>query len=381
MSAGLRAEVGVWRGSFHLDVALQVQPGEILAVLGPNGAGKSTLLRVVAGLLAVAEGSVACGGSVWDDPDGRVFVPAPERRAGYVFQDYRLFPHLSVLDNVAFGARSRGMSRRASRGGAAAVLERLDLTELASRRPAQLSGGQAQRVALARALASDPEVLLLDEPLAALDARTRIEVRGLLRRHLADFGGPTLLVVHDPLEAMVLADRILVIENGHVVQTGTPSAVARHPATEYVARLVGVNLYAGTVVDPATGRIRLDDGGELVAVAGAHDVDPDDPPGRLRRGERVQVALRPASITLHTREPDGSARNRWRGRVVGMEQLADRVRVEVSGPFDAAVDITASALAELAIHEGVEVWLSAKATEVVAYPGGEAPIVDPEPGE
>nr|WP_269326515.1 ABC transporter ATP-binding protein [Kineosporia mesophila] len=338
---------------------VRVGPGEVLAVLGPNGAGKTTLLRALAGLLALREGHVEVGGARWDDPAANLFVPTTDRRVGLVFQDYRLFPHLSVLDNVAFAARARGARRGVARTGAAQVLERLGLDSLAARRPDQLSGGQAQRVALARALASEPAMVLLDEPLAALDARTRLEIRTELRRHLSAFAGPSIVVTHDPLEALVLADRILVLEEGRIAQTGTPSEVARRPVTEYVARLMGLNLYSGCLAGP--GRIVLDGGGELrTATRSVED---------LAEGSRVLAVLSPGAISLHLGElPQGSPRNVWTGTVSGVELLTDRVRVAVTGAPDALVDVTAAAVAELQLSPGQEVRLSAKATEVTAYP-------------
>ncbi len=246
-SDGLHFEGTVRRGGFELDVAFEVRPGEVLGVLGPNGAGKSTLLRAVAGLEELSTGAVGVGVHAWQQPG--LFVPAEQRRAGVVFQDYRLFPHLDVRDNVGFASRSAGSGRAASRAHAQEWLDRLGLAGLAHRKPHQLSGGQAQRVALARALALEPEVLLLDEPMAALDAGARIDVRTFLRAHLADFAGPVVLVTHDPLEAMVLADRLMVLEAGRLVQQGTPAEVARRPASPYVARLVGLNLWTGTLDD------------------------------------------------------------------------------------------------------------------------------------
>jgi molybdate transport system ATP-binding protein len=310
------------------------------------------LLRLVSGLLPLASGTIRIGQQVVDDPGRGVFVPAQERRVGVVFQDHRLFPHLRVLDNVAFGPRSRGVARAAARASATDWLERLALAELARRRPHQLSGGQAQRVALARALASEPSALLLDEPLAALDVQTRAEVQGELREHLREFAGPTLLVTHDPIEALLLATRIVVLERGRVAQAGSPAEITSRPLTPYVARLVGMNLYEGRSAGTA---VALDGGGHLVAA---------DAPGG-----RVLVAVRPSAITLHTEQPHGtSARNAWPGRVAGLAPLGDRVRVSVTGEPDATVDVTAAAVAELALAPGAPVWLSAKATDVTAYP-------------
>jgi molybdate transport system ATP-binding protein len=349
---GLHFRGSVRRGSFELELAFEVRPGEVLAVLGPNGAGKSTLLRAVAGLEELSDGAVGVGAHAWQQPG--LFVPTEQRRAGVVFQDYRLFPHLDVRDNVAFSARSSGSRRAASRAHAQQWLERLGLAELAGRRPHQLSGGQAQRVALARALALEPEVLLLDEPMAALDAGARIDVRTFLRAHLADFAGPVVLVTHDPLEAMVLADRVLVLESGRVVQKGTPAEVARRPASAYVARLVGLNLWAGTL--DADGGVELDEGGRL-------EVATEAPTGP------VLVSLRPSAITVHTERPGHtSTRNVWTAKLAAMEVLGDRVRLQLVGAPSALADVTTAAVAELELEVGREVWLSAKATEIEAYP-------------
>jgi len=212
----------VERGSFRLEADLRAAPGEVLGVLGPNGAGKTTLLRALSGLDALTSGSIRLGSLTLDDVATDTFVPPQHRPVGLVFQNYRLFPHLDVRDNVAYAPRVQGARRRQARAVADTWLERLDLTALATRRPHQISGGQAQQVALARALAANPGFLLLDEPLSALDARTRLDVRDHLRHHLDQFAGPVLLITHDPLEAMIMADRLLVIENGRVVQQGSP---------------------------------------------------------------------------------------------------------------------------------------------------------------
>ena len=372
---GLRCELTVRRRDFRVSVRLDVARGEVLAVLGPNGAGKSTLLRALAGLEPVSSGFVELSGRLLDDANDGVRVPVEQRRIGVVFQDYRLFPHLSVVENVAFGLRARGVRRGAARDAAREWVARLGLAEMASRRPGHLSGGQAQRVALARALVTQPEMLLLDEPLAALDARTRLEVRSELRQHLREFGGPSLVVTHDALDALVLGDRILVLEGGRTVQSGPPAEVAQRPATEYVARLVGLNLYAGTAVGPAARGVELDGGGRLIA-AGIPAVD-DDEDGATpvagasgEPGRRVLVAVAPSAISLFTSAPIGiSQRNVWPGTVRGMELLTDRVRIAVDGMPSALVDVTPAAVADLDLVPGRKVWLAAKATEVIAYPG------------
>jgi molybdate transport system ATP-binding protein len=349
---GLQVRAVVDRAPFRLDVDLAVAPGEVVAVLGPNGAGKSTLLRAVCGLAPITSGEVRLGGRVVDD-GADVLVPPVERRIGMVFQDYRLFPHLRVVDNVAFGVRRDGLSKAARRDVTIGWLERLGIADLAGRKPDRISGGQAQRVALARALAGDPVALLLDEPLAALDAGTRLDVRGELREHLHGFAGPTLLVTHDPLDALVLADRIVVLEDGRVTQEGLALDVARRPATDYVARLLGLNLLRGEAAD---GVVDLVGGGTLhVAQDGL-------------RG-RVLVALRPSAVSLHGARPEGSARNVWQGTVDGVEPIGDRVRVSVVGEPSVLVDVTPGAVVDLALARGSQVWLSAKATETDVYPG------------
>jgi molybdate transport system ATP-binding protein len=368
-AGGLESRIVLRRGGFELDAAVDVGDGEVLAVLGPNGSGKTSVLYALAGLVPLADGRIAVTGQIWDCPGEGRFVAPADRAVGLVFQDYRLFPHLSVLDNVAFAGQMRGEGRRAARRDAELWLDRVGLSTLARHRPAELSGGQAQRAALARALAARPQMLLLDEPLAALDASTRLEVRSELREHLADFAGPCIVVTHDPLDALVLADRILVLEHGRVTQEGTPGAVARHPTTEYVATLMGLNLYRGTLTDRSRHQVDLDDGGTLQAAflttPGGEGTAPVVP---LRNG-RVLVAVAPTAIAVHTERPgDGSPRNVWSGTVTGLELLTDRIRVAVDGYPPALVDITPAALAALGLSPGSQVWLSAKATEVTAYP-------------
>jgi molybdate transport system ATP-binding protein len=358
-TARLTMTATVERRTFRLHADITVEPGEVLGVIGPNGSGKTTLLRALAGLTPVTEGRICLGEQVLDSTEPAAFVPPEQRPIGFVFQNYRLFPHLTVRDNVAFGPRCHNAGRRNSRRIADHWLDRLGLADLAGRKPAELSGGQAQRVALARALAADPGLLLLDEPLAALDAKTKLEIRAELRRHLAEFPGATLLVTHDPLEAMVMTDRIIVIEDGRIVQQGNPATVARRPATQYVARLVGLNLYRGTL--DSSGHIALDDnGGILVAT---HPLPADN-----LAPDRVLVAIRPNAIAVHTAQPDHfSPRNVWPGTVTGLELLTDRVRAQITGRPSALVDLTPDAVAELDLIEGRPVWLSAKATDLDVY--------------
>ncbi len=342
----------ITRSNFELTLDFEVAPGEVLAILGPNGAGKSTVLQALAGLLPLSSGSIKVGARNLDDVTSSVFVAAAERPVGYVFQNYRLFPHLDVADNVSFAARAQRLSRAAARERAGEWLTRLDLTDLAKTRPANLSGGQQQRVALARALAREPAYLLLDEPFAALDAQTRVVVHSEIRQHLSGFAGPVVLVTHDPLEALLLADRILIIEAGRQVQLGTPGEVTTRPATNYVARLVGLNLYAGSCTGET---VDLSRGGVLQAPPGAPQGD-------------VLVALRPSAITVsQTRLTTSSARNEWAATVKGISLLSDRVRLELDGAPSALADVTPAAVAALGLQVGSDVWASVKATELEIY--------------
>jgi molybdate transport system ATP-binding protein len=355
-SDGLVVDAEVRRGSFTLAVSLAAAAGQVLGLLGPNGAGKSTLLSAVAGLTPVSAGRIMLAGQVMDDADAGTFVEASGRPVGFVFQNYRLFPHLTVADNVAFSPRARGLGRRAARSAASHWLDRLGLAGLADRKPGQLSGGQAQRVALARALAGQPALLLLDEPLSALDAGTRLDVQAELKRHLADFTGPCLLVTHDPLEALVLADSLVVLENGRVVQEGSPAQVARQPRTDYVAKLVGLNLYAGHA-----------DGSEVKLTGGGAFVVAD----HGQHGD-VLVAVRPSAVVVSSQQPQlSSARNTWPAKITGLTLLADRVRLDLDGQPPALVDVTPAAVAELSLDPGRQVWLSVKATDLEVYAPGE----------
>ena len=347
----LEARVDLTLGSLHLDVGLEVATGELVVLLGPNGAGKTTLLRALAGLVPLSEGRVVLDGTVLDDTGRRVRVATERRPIGFVFQDYLLFPHLSALENVAFGLRARGVPKAEARRRAGTWLERVGLGDHAKSRPGALSGGQAQRVALARAMVGDPRLLLLDEPLAALDAATRSEVRRDLRRHLASFDGTRLLVTHDPLEAMTMADRLVVLESGRVTQTGTAADVSSRPRSRYVAELVGVNLFRGKASGTT---VELAGGGTLIA-ADEH------------RGE-VFAAVHPHAVALYRSEPDGTPRNVWSGTPETLDVVGDRVRVRVGGEVPIVAEVTPAAASELRLADAGRVWAAVKATEVRVYP-------------
>lgn len=351
LGMSLDVNVRLTLGALALDMDLTIAEGEVVALLGPNGAGKTTLLRAIAGLVPFSSGHVRLDGEVLEDAATGDYVPTERRPIGVVFQDYLLFPHLTVMDNVAFGLRSRGTRRRDAADKAARWLDRVGLTSYAESKPDALSGGQRQRVALARALAPDPRLLLLDEPLSALDATTRAEVRRDLKRHLASFPGLRLVVTHDPLEAAALADRLVVMENGRLVQTGTPAEVTERPRSQYVADLVGVNLLRGQAEHGSV----LMPSGPVVAAAGAESGD-------------VFAVIHPRAIALHRLRPEGSPRNVWAGRVSGVELMGGRVRVRIDGDVPVVAEVTPAALNDLNLDEGGEVWISFKATEVGVYP-------------
>ncbi|SBT42680.1 ABC transporter ATP-binding protein [Micromonospora auratinigra] len=350
MTALLDAHLVAGRGGFRLDVRLRVAAGEVVALLGPNGAGKTTALRTLAGLHPLDAGHLTLDGVDLDRPARRVWTPPERRPVGVVFQDYLLFPHLSALDNVAFGPRRRGADRRAARARAQHWLDRVGLGERARDKPRRLSGGQAQRVALARALAVGPTLLLLDEPLAALDARTRLDTRAALQRHLGEHTGATLLVTHDPLDALVLADRLVIVEDGRVVQEGDAATVTARPRTDYVARLVGLNLHRGHA------------DGHTVTVGGLALTAAD-----AVRGDAF-VAFPPAAVALHPDRPDGSPRNVWPATVTGVQRHGDNLRVQLDGPVAVAADVTPAAAAHLGLRPGQRVWAAVKAAETRAYP-------------
>jgi molybdate transport system ATP-binding protein len=347
----LEAHIKLRLGALDLDAEIAVADGEVVAIVGPNGSGKTTVMRALAGLVPLSGGRIVLDGQVLEDPAQQLRVPPERRPVGFVFQDYLLFPHLSALENVAFGLRCRGVPRSQARDRARAWLNRMGLASHLAARPRALSGGQAQRVALARALATDPRLLLLDEPTAALDAGAKVELRREIRRHLATFAGTRLLVTHDPLEAATLADRLVVLEAGRVVQSGTPFEVSERPRSQYVAELVGINLLRGT----ADGyRVLLVSGGSLVVATQA-------------RGE-VFAVVHPRAVALHAREPEGSPRNVWHEKVVSLDLEGSRVRVRLDGEVPLVSEVTPAAVADLGLAEGEPVWASVKATEVNVYP-------------
>ncbi|WP_079170095.1 ABC transporter permease [Mangrovactinospora gilvigrisea] len=350
-----------------VEAELTAAPGTTVAVVGPNGAGKTTLLRALLGLTprARAERLELGGADVTRRPPHR-------RGVAWVPQDGALFPHLTALGNTAYSLRARGVPRAEARREARAWLDRLDVGHLAERRPGQLSGGQAGRVALARALAARPRLLLMDEPTAALDQTSRAAVRRLLRTHLAGFDGACLIVTHDPVEAVSLAGRVLVLEDGRAVQDGTPADVARHPRSPWVARMMGRNALAGEAEGDT---VRLAGGARAVGASPVAEPGP------------ALAVFGPEAVSVHRERPAGSQRNVWRGRVREVTALGGRIRLQV-GPPDrrpttaprrqaspgatqedlpepgVVAEVTAAAAAELGLAEGESVWVAVKATEL-----------------
>ncbi len=346
----LHARFATQVGSLHLECDIRAEADTTVAVLGPNGAGKSTLLRVIAGLHRVDTGHVHLGDDVFDDTDAGRWMTPEERRVGFVFQDHGLFPHMTVLDNVAFGLRSRGVFRTTAREQARAWLERVDLASYASNRPSALSGGQTQRAALARALVTEPRVLLLDEPLAAVDASGKLDLRRALREHLRTFSGVRILVTHDPLEAASLAERVVILEDGRVTQEGEFSDVTARPRSAWIARMAGLNLLRGVVTDD----VLLLEGGTAITVA--TDV----------RGPAL-ATIHPRAVALYRRVPEGSPRNVLKGRVANVDPEGDRWRIQIDGPVPLVAEVTPVGGGELHLADGGDIFASVKATEIDVY--------------
>lgn len=343
----------------HLDVTvasrdvavdLRVGAGETVALLGPNGAGKSTVLAATAGLLRPDRGTVTLGDRTLSDVATRAWVPPHDRHVALLAQDARLFPHLSALDNVAFGPRASGVDRRAATERAAHWLEEVGMTAYARRRPRELSGGQAQKVAIARALATEPAVLLVDEPLAALDVEAAPDVRDLLRRVTHD--RTTLVVTHDVLDAALLADRVAVMHEGRVVEEGETGRVLSRPTSDFGARFAGLNLVRGVATD---GDLRMPDGRLLHGLA-------ETP---LADGAPASAVVSPSAVSVHLEPPHGSPRNSLAATVTDLEPHGQLVRVRTDL---LSADITPPAVANLRLARGSRVVLSVKATEVHLHP-------------
>lgn len=357
----------------NFNVSLSIQPGETVAVLGPNGAGKSTLLGIIAGLLRPDSGHAELDGTPLFRLDGgsRVWRPPHQRGMALLAQDALLFPHLSVQENVAFGPRSRGASPANARKTADHWLAELDATEFANRRPSQLSGGQAQRVAVARALAANPQLLLLDEPMAALDVDSAPLLRTVLARVLG--GRQAILVTHDVLDAYMLADQVVVIQDGIVVEAGPTATVLGSPRSAFAASLSGLNLLSG-VWDGSS--LRTDTG---LSVFGTQHTQRTGPQNALsmgtrstnaqstsmKAGEHAVAVFPPSAVSVYTASPHGSPRNVFPATITSMEPQGDQLRVR-AGVLSA--DITPAAAAELRLTPGDSVHFVVKSAEISLYP-------------
>lgn len=346
MSLSFRAEVA----DRDVVVEFEVATGETVALLGPNGAGKSTVLAVAAGLLAPDAGEVVLDGRTLLSTGRSIDLPPHRREVALLAQEPLLFPHLSVRENVAFGPRSRGRSRQEARVAADTWLGRVGVGELASRKPAEVSGGQAQRTAVARALAAEPQLLLLDEPMAALDVGVAPALRQMLRQVLAD--RTTLLVTHDVLDALLLADRVLVLDQGRIVEEGPSREVLARPRSAFAAQLAGLNLRTGTW---AGDHVVLADGAQV------HGIVAGPQPAS---GDHVVATFRPRSVAVYLDDAGGSPRNSFPAVVTDLEPIGDLIRVR-SEHLNA--DITAPAVADLHLVPGLPVRFSVKATEVSVY--------------
>ncbi len=361
----LDVDIQVRRGDLGIRVAFGAEAGETVALLGPNGAGKSTVVAALAGLERIEAGRICLDDVVLDDTARGEHVQAERRPVGVAFQDLLLFPHLSAVENAAFPLRARRLGRAEAGARAATLLDRLGFPgDRRSARPRDLSGGEAQRVSLARALIHEPRLLLLDEPTSSLDVRARAEIRPVLRQTLDAFPGVKLLVTHDPVEAMTLCSRLIVLEGGRVTQAGPPEEMRSAPLTPYVAELVGLNLYSGRLepLEPGAGRIETAEGDVVVAW-------PDAAAGAV---EGVVATLRPADVALHVDRPNGgSARNVGHGPVTSISVEGERARVRVGSSPPVVAEVTLGSVGRLGLEVGRDVWVSFKAVEVdIRLPAG-----------
>ncbi len=380
MTIALEAQLRVTRGDFTLDANVHVQTGEVLALLGPNGSGKSTLLAALAGLIAPESGTVAVFGRQLTRKQGGpiIAVPASRRSIGLLGQDPSLFPHLSALDNVAFGQQAQGIPRRVAVAEARVWLQAVGLDGMSSRKPGQLSGGQQQRVAIARALAARPKILLLDEPLAALDVQTAVAIRQLLRDQLAQSGTPAIVVTHDVLDALVLADRVAILHEGRIIDEGATARVLGAPRNPFIAALAGLNLVEGVSVSDngkfghEVNGIRLADGRVLNGRIGygGQDASHTSSHSRLkaRIASQVSAVFSPSSVGVRLAEPGADDQlNRWKAVVSGLEQSAGGIRVRTVDDAGVAAELSAARVAELGLREGMPVWLTVAAADVTIH--------------
>ncbi len=356
MTGGLSLRVMAPLREFALDLELEVAPAERLAVVGPSGAGKTSTLRLIAGLLTPQEGRVALDDEVWLDTEAAIDLPPERRRCGYVFQDYALFSPMSAWRNVAHGMRGTPRSERRARAGE--MLDRFGIANLADARPAELSGGERQRVALARALAAGPRVLLLDEPLSALDSATRKSSVRELHTLLGGIDIPIVLVTHSFDEAALLGDTIAVLDRGSIVQRGSASEISAKPSSAFIADFAGASVLRGTAFAGSGGltNVRLDGGGEVRSVDSA--IGP------------VAACVYPWEIAL---EPPGmprrdSALNRVEGQIDSITAIDNRVRIGLRTPQPLSLEITGTSASAMGLRGGERVVAAWKATATRLIP-------------
>ncbi len=369
----LRVELDTHLDSFHLTVAFSAQESKTTVLLGESGAGKSTVLKALSGLLQPQKGHISLHDVIYFDSERHIAVPPQERPFGYVFQDYILFPHLTVFENVAFGLRAAHVAGRVIAQRVGEALEQVHLAGFERRRPDQLSGGQQQRVAIARALALQPQLLLLDEPLAALDVQTRREVRQDLRHLLSDLSVTTILVTHNYLDALLFGEHILVLDHGQVIQQGDQSELRDYPRSSYIAELVGVNFFCGQLV-----HLEADTMGTVRIERGLHRIDVvatlKEQGKKALPGEEAYVVVIPHSVTLHQSRPDSSARNVFYGEIVNVLRLGATdhgvVRVSIALAdhiLPLMAEVTEASAQRLELHEGQHIYAAFKATEASVY--------------
>ncbi len=340
----LDARVVLQRGDLKLDVEVLVQKGETVAVMGPNGAGKTTLLYALLGWLPLQSGWILLDDETFEAPGQDQVTPTRERNLGMVFQDGLLFPHLTALENIKFGADSHAYVDD--------VVETLNVKALLDMYPSELSAGQTQRVALARSLAAQPKMVLLDEPLALLDIRARVDARNLIRTALQESLAGALIVTHDPADAFALAQRVLVLEDGQVTHFDTPDQIRSQPKSRWVADLMGWNVFYGVAHSSS---ILLANGTEIATAESGLAGD-------------TMVMISPSAVSLFLEAPGGSPRNSWQCRVQGVQNIDGLARVSLDGPLSIYADITSNAADELGLTIGRECWVTVKATEVRTQP-------------
>jgi molybdate transport system ATP-binding protein len=348
----LEAQFDLHRGNLAIRASIKVGAGEIVALLGPNGAGKTTLLECIAGGLAISNGYVSVGGSKVDDPGAGIWQPPEKRQIGMVFQDNLLFPHMNVIDNVAFSLRCSGHSKKSARRRASEVLLFLGIAELERKPIEELSGGQTKQVAIARSIIQEPSLLLLDEPLSGLDSIAGSKLKAFAVNNLKALQTGCLLVTHDSDFVVEIADRVYVLESGIVTEFGQPDELRAKPNTPYIANFAGTNSFIGVVRN-----------GQLV-INTAFQLQVAD----LSTSGPVNVSINPRSISLHRNMSHGSPRNNLPVVIDSVESLGDITRIVTAEPTPLVIDITTISANELNVRQGEHLWATIKATEINVEP-------------